>query len=112
MGIRRPPAAPTLLAALLVLAAPLAPAHAQDPAGVVGTVVDSATGRPLAAAVVAIGRTEVLTDSAGRFRLPGIAPGRAQLSVQQLGYAGRTLTLTVAAVMAPLAIQKATPWKR
>ncbi len=106
MGIRRVPPAPAALALTLALAltAPIAPAQAQDHATVVGQVVDSATGRPLAAASVAIGRTEVLTDSAGRFRLPGIGTGGAQLTVRQLGYAPRAVRIAVAPAMAPLAL--------
>ncbi len=101
MANRCPPA---LLALTLALVAPVAKAHAQDRADVVGTVVDSATGRPLAAAIVAVGRSEVLTDSAGRVRLPGIGPTGTLLTVTELGYAARTLRIPVAAATAPLVV--------
>ncbi len=72
-------------AALLLVQA--APAAAQDPATVAGTVRDSA-GRPLARAVVAVpraGRT-TLADASGGYRLVALPPGRLVIEVRLLGY--------------------------
>lgn len=97
------------LAALLALAA--APAAARAQAGVVtGTVVESPSGRPLAAATVtlrsaadstrAAGGT---TDAAGRFRISGVAPGQYALQVTLLGYSPlRRAGVAVAAAGADL----------
>ncbi len=101
----RLPRALSILPLALALAAPLAPARAQ--AGrhaVAGTVVDSATGRPLAAAVVVIGRRQVLTDSLGRFAVRDVGDGNALVEVRQLGYASRTLPVAVSDGMAAVAV--------
>lgn len=81
-----------LLGALLALfALPLA-ARAQAGA-VTGTVVESPSGRPLAAVTVtlrsAADSTRVAgatTDAAGRFRIAGVAPGSYTLQASLLGY--------------------------
>ncbi len=89
-----PVAAAVLLSTLAVL-----PASAQGPRAVrrtvVGAVVDSTTGKPLAGAVVYLGNREIVTDSAGRFTLERVPDGRLTLSASQLGYADRDLDITV-----------------
>ena len=77
-------------------AAPIhsSPGHVADrerpPAGVVtGVVVDSATGRPLAAAqvrLVGASRAEATHDD-GTFRFASVPPGVQTVAVQRLGYA-------------------------
>jgi hypothetical protein len=70
------------LAALLILLLPLA-AGAEERQG---TVVDGATGKPIANAVVTAGDHTVLTDGQGQFRAPD---GTAAIQVRAAGY-GRT----------------------
>ncbi len=97
-------------AAALFLALALPAASAQAQAGkpprriITGVVVDSATGKPLAGAAVDLGKREVVTDSAGRFRLPDVAEGAVRLSAWQLGYGDRDVDLTVGEGMAPVQI--------
>jgi hypothetical protein len=58
-----------------------------------GRVVDVETGRPVAAAVVALTtgreRGAGYTDADGRFVLDGVAPGRRGVEVRHPGYVGR-----------------------
>jgi hypothetical protein len=53
-----------------------------------GRVVDEATGTPVAAAAVVLGRDgrQYVTDRQGRFRFEGVDPGQYAISVQGLGY--------------------------
>ncbi len=95
-------------AALLLSTVVALPARAQGPKParrtVVGVVVDSTTGKPLAGAVVYLGNREILTDSAGRFTLARVADGALQLSASQLGYADRDLDIQVREGLGPLTI--------
>jgi hypothetical protein len=97
----------------LALAAPLAApraALAQQPAApagpglVVGTVVETGTGRPLAYAMVQVEGNilPTLTDSAGVFRIQGLTAGVHNLTASQLGYSRLTLPVVVGAGMEPL----------
>jgi hypothetical protein len=98
--------------AALALCATLSaqPARAQQPAAstsgpiVVGTVVDSGTGRPLPYAMVQpqAGGLPTLTDSTGVFRLAGLAPGVHNLTASQLGYSRLTLPVVVGGTMEPV----------
>jgi outer membrane receptor protein involved in Fe transport len=79
-----------LMALLAVFAAPVLAAAQQGT--VTGTVVESPSGRPLAAVLVALrapGDTSAVagatTDAAGRFRIVA-APGRYALTASRLGY--------------------------
>jgi iron complex outermembrane receptor protein len=72
-------------------------ADAPQPAGTLAGVVRSASGRPLAGAVVTLpgpGRTAV-TAGDGRFELR-VAPGRHRLHVVSIGHAPQTLDAEVA----------------
>jgi hypothetical protein len=98
----------TALVALVALAA-ARPALAQQPAPavgppVVGTVMDSGTGRPLAYAMIQVeGRPlPTLTDSTGVFRVGGLPPGVYNLTASQLGYARLTLPVVVGEGMEPI----------
>ena len=80
-----------LLALLALVAAPAA-ARAQA-ATVTGTVVEAASGRPLASVTVTLRSTADstraaggTTDAAGRFRIANVAPGRYTLQAALLGY--------------------------
>jgi outer membrane receptor protein involved in Fe transport len=73
-------------------------AAAQTPdATVVGRVLDTSTGEPLAGALVRVEGTEIqaLTDSTGAFRLERVPPGPQVLRADRLGYAAARTTLTV-----------------
>jgi len=82
---------PFLLALLVTgLAAPLQlPAQA----GLVGGVVTTTGGSPLAAAQVRVDGTErsVMTDAAGRYRFADVPSGPHHLAIERIGYAARTL---------------------
>jgi TonB-dependent SusC/RagA subfamily outer membrane receptor len=74
------------LALLLLLAA--WPAAAQQPGTIAGSVVEVATGAPIAGAEIFIVGTNVGTRSAedGRFTLLDVEPGQYQLRVRSIGY--------------------------
>jgi hypothetical protein len=65
-------------------------ADAQAPARSLlrGTVLDDANERPIAGAIVAIEaiKLQVVTDSAGNFRIPSIPLGRHLVSIKRVGY--------------------------
>ena len=101
---KRPAAASPILAALLA-AALTAPAAAQIPRFTLhGTVVDSATGAPVVGAVVELEqlRRKVLTDSAGRFAFPEVAPAYYALSAFSLGYGAVRIELQAEAGSRPV----------
>ena len=72
--------------ALLLLGA--AVLRAQPVAEVRGSVVDARGGEALSNVVVQLvgGAYRATTDSAGRFRIPGVAPGDYVLNVSTVGY--------------------------
>src|SRR5688572_10666949 len=80
----------------------VAPLAAQTPlvhGAVVGTVVDAATGAPVAVAqvlLVPLHHAE-MTHADGRFLLDDVEPGVYTLSVERLGYQGASQQVTVAA---------------
>lgn len=87
-----------LVALVAGLALPLA-AAAQATGVVTGTVTDASTGRPIAGAqVFQSGTTRAaVTDQQGRYRLPNVPAGRAELRASYPGYAQGTRAVTVAA---------------
>jgi len=72
----------TLVTAIVVVAPSLA--HAERL--VAGTVVDDATGQPVAGALVAVGTAETATDDAGKFLIRDAPFGRLDLVVIADGY--------------------------
>jgi hypothetical protein len=91
------------IAAFFVAAASLAPAslRAQQPGtttGLVGAVVDQATGAPVRGALVAIGERgpRAITDSLGIFRVSAATPGPVTVSVRAFGYQNLELAATIA----------------
>jgi outer membrane receptor protein involved in Fe transport len=75
------------------------PTAAPDPidsGAVVGQVTDSASGSPIAGAVVTIGearRTEV-TDAGGRYRIDGLKAGTYIVRARYIGYRQTTVSVT------------------
>jgi len=63
----------------------------------VGRVTDAATGGPLGGAAVTVAGTSLAarTDDAGRFRIPGVAPGRYTVEVRMPGFGDARLPVTV-----------------
>ena len=72
-----------VLAAVVVL---VAPSLAFADRSVTGTVVNEATGAPVAGALVAIGATEAASDAAGSFAIREAPFGRLDLIVIADGY--------------------------
>lgn len=68
-----------------------------EPVTIRGTVVDYATRAPIVGAQVQLVGSEFMatTDTAGRFGMTGVPPGRQVIQVDQLGYASRVDSLTV-----------------
>ncbi len=71
---------------------------------VLGVVRDSATGFPLGGALIRLGRQQIVTDSAGRFRIEAVPDGPATFTLAQLGYATRIVTVLVGDDTPPLAL--------
>lgn len=68
------------------------------PGAVRGTVEAAGDGRPLAAAEVRLdGERAAVTDSAGRFELRGVEPGRHRVRVSYLGFESREALVRVPA---------------
>ena len=93
-----------LAAALLSLAALARPAAAQTAAvqtaaagSIEGTVTDARTGAVVADAMVRVDSTRLgaITDEAGRFRIHQVPAGHASLTVSRVGYARRSVDVTV-----------------
>jgi outer membrane receptor protein involved in Fe transport len=84
--------------AAAVLAVFAHPAAAQQAGGVEGTVTAQGSGAPLAGVSVRVdGAAPVVSDAAGRFRIPAVAPGSHTLVAARLGLATATRAVTVAA---------------
>ncbi len=68
-----------------------------EPVTITGSVVDYASQEPLHSARVQLLGTDfsTLTDSAGKFGLSGLPPGRQTIETSHLGYATRVDSLTV-----------------
>jgi hypothetical protein len=64
-----------------------------------GTVTDAGTGDPVASALVSLPElhASVLTDAAGRYRVPDVPAGPQHVDVSHLGYDGRGLHVFVPA---------------
>jgi TonB-linked SusC/RagA family outer membrane protein len=84
---------------LLLLAVSFAaPGSAQAQTGrITGTVADSASGQPVQSATVLVVGTQTgaVSNAEGRYTINTAAAGTQQVRVQRLGYAARTLTVTV-----------------
>src|SRR3954471_23445145 len=67
---------------------------------VIGSVVDDATGMPVAGALVAVGGGEAATDDQGQFRVDGVAFGRIEVTVIADGYRAYFGSARIGAVLA------------
>jgi hypothetical protein len=76
----------TVAVAVAVAAALAAPDSAHADRAVVGSVVDAATGLPVAGALVSVGGNDAATDDRGQFRVDEIGFGRADVVVIADGY--------------------------
>ena len=81
-----------LLAALPILSPP-AGAQATAPGRITGTVLDSASGRPLVAVQVIVSGTTLggATNEAGRFIIGNVPAGTVALETRRVGYRGARL---------------------
>lgn len=72
-----------------------------------GGMVVGESGQPLVGAFVSLPGAEwgSLTDEEGRFRIPGMTPGRVELKVEQLGYATREWAGHVGPASGPLVLR-------
>ncbi len=64
---------------------------------ITGTVTDVQTGKPLSGATIEFGAnaSKIITDHTGKFYLKDVTQGNATLTVKYIGYADRTVTITV-----------------
>src|SRR3954465_4842841 len=86
-----------LLLALAVFTLPLRVATAQGTGSVRGTVIDSTSQQPVAGAQVQLVGTNrgTFTDAAGVYRFTDVAAGQATVRVQRIGFAPRSVSVTV-----------------
>lgn len=83
---------------LLLVAALVSPAYAQQSGVVEGRVVDGESGAPLAGVSITIGGSSAtLSAGDGRFRLTGIPVGEHELVARRVGMAPETRVVTVTA---------------
>lgn len=77
-----------------LVAAVIAPTAllAQSDGSLAGTVLDAATGRPIAGAVVALSQRVggAITDGQGRYEIRGVRPGLYLVTVRAIGYGAVT----------------------
>ena len=97
-------------AVAFALAVRPAPVSAQDPereGEIEGVVRDSATGEPLAGALVSVvgSGNRAVTHGDGTFRLPGMEEGHYRLHVERLGYLGATIDVLLEAELAVVLIE-------
>jgi hypothetical protein len=85
---------------IVALAVMTAPALAVADRAVTGTVVDDATGLPVAGALVAVGGGEAATDEAGQFRVAEIDFGRLDVVAIADGYRAYFGAARIGAVLA------------
>jgi iron complex outermembrane receptor protein len=84
------------IAALAALVLAAAPAAAQQPGAVEGTVVTADGAEPLAGVAVQLqGGRSTVTDAAGRFRFAGVSAGAHTLTARRVGYAAATASARI-----------------
>ena len=91
-------AAARVVCALAAAVLSIAPAAAQPPGALEGTVVSSATREPVAGAAVEVdGERAAVTDARGRFRVSPVAPGTHAVTARRVGFARASASVDVAA---------------
>ena len=87
----------SFLLAISAFALPLRVATAQGTGTLRGTVIDSTSQQPVAGAQVQLVGTNrgTFTDASGVYRFTDVALGSATVRVQRIGFAPRTVTVTV-----------------
>ena len=82
------------------------PAHAEDKGAITGKVTDMRTGHALPFANVAVVGAQKggLTDSEGRYSIPGVPLGTYDVKVQFLGYKASSRTGVVVAAGRPVVV--------
>jgi len=87
------------LAAVALLVSTAGVLRAQAVGTIRGTVVESASRRPIADAQVSIEGTTLggITNAAGVFQITGVAPGARTVTARRIGYSRKTGTVTVVA---------------
>ena len=95
-----------VLAWSLILIATALPALADDKGTITGKVSDKKTGHALPFANVAVPAAQkgALTDSEGRFTIPGVPVGTYELKIQFLGYKPETVPGVVVVAGKPVAM--------
>lgn len=63
--------------------------------GVIGRLVDKASGKVIAGATVAIGGNEAVSATDGSFSLSGLVPGQQSLTISATGYDNVSIPLTI-----------------
>ena len=96
-----------LLAHSLLLLVVALPAHAEDKGSITGKVADKRTGHALPFANVAVVGAQKggLTDSEGRFSIPGVPVGTYEVRVQFLGYKAESRPGVSVAAGKPVALE-------
>lgn len=86
---------PTLLALVLIPAAPASSQNGTAASRIIGHVVDASTGRPLVSAQVHVNGGDgggTLSDLDGRYVLEGVPAGTVSVTVRLIGYTSKTVT--------------------
>ncbi|MBX6364198.1 MAG: TonB-dependent receptor [Gemmatimonadetes bacterium] len=106
--MRRVPTAVLLAALLAIGGKAAAQASAVEAGELVGSVMDGATRQPLPSASVAVYAERdsalvggTLTGAGGRFRVPGLRPGRYSVTITYIGYRQRTIPAVMIAAADP-----------
>lgn len=71
----------------------------------IGTVADRTTGQPLPGVVVTLGNMRTMSHADGTFRLNGVKPGHAMLSVSSDDVPPQTFPVTVGAKTSHVALR-------
>ncbi|HKV51301.1 MAG TPA: SusC/RagA family TonB-linked outer membrane protein [Gemmatimonadaceae bacterium] len=97
LGVALACLAPPASAATALGPAPVHLVHGRRAVTIHGQVVDSASKEPVTGAAVQVEGTSLgaVTDSAGQYRIAGVAAGQQTLVVRRVGYAPRRRTVTV-----------------
>jgi hypothetical protein len=71
----------------------------------IGTLTDHTTGQPLPGVIVELGKVRATTHADGTFRLNGVKPGHATLSVSSADVPPQTFPVSVGATTSHVALR-------